>query len=56
MIKEIVIIGASGLAKEVSFLIEESNKDKKKCNVCGFIDKNNISNKLNNIPIIGTDE
>jgi len=56
MIKDIVIIGASGLAKEVAFLIEEINKDKKKWNVCGFIDKNNISKKLNNIPIIGTDE
>ena len=38
MIKDIVIIGASGLAKEVSLLIQDINKDKTQWNILGFID------------------
>ena len=58
MIKDIVIIGAGGLAKEVAFLIKDINEKKKQWNILGFIDKNekNIGIKLNGIPIIGTDE
>ena len=58
MIKDIVIIGAGGLAKEVAFLIEEINKEKMQWNILGFIDNNekNVGVKLNDIPIIGTDD
>ena len=40
MIKDIVIIGASGLAKEVAFLIDDINEKKKQWKILGFIDKN----------------
>ena len=58
MIKDIVIIGASGLAKEVAFLIDDINEKKKQWKILGFIDKNekNVGVKLNDIPIIGTDD
>jgi sugar O-acyltransferase (sialic acid O-acetyltransferase NeuD family) len=57
VIEDIVIIGASGLAKEVAFLIEDINKDKKQWNVLGFIDGNDkhVGLEINNKPIIGTD-
>ena len=57
MIEDIVIIGASGLSKEVAFLIEDINKDKKHWNVLGFIDENDkqVGLDINNKPIIGTD-
>jgi len=58
MIKNIVIIGAGGLAKEVAFLIDNINQKKKQWNILGFIDNNkkNIGVKLNDISIIGTDD
>jgi len=58
MIKDIVIIGASGLAKEVAFLIDDINEKKKQWRILGFIDKNEKKDgvKLNDIPIIGTDD
>ena len=36
--KDIVIIGSGGFAKEVAFLIEEINKTKNQWNILGFID------------------
>ena len=39
MIKDIVIIGSGGLAKEVALLIEEVNKKEEVWNFLGFIDK-----------------
>ena len=49
--KEIVIVGAGGLAKEVAFLIDQINHQKKQWNILGFIDsnKNNIGKKMGNI-------
>ena len=38
MIRDIIIIGAGGLAKEVAFLIEDINKEKMLWNIKGFID------------------
>ncbi len=38
--KDIVIIGSGGFAKEVAFLIEEINKKKNTWNILGFIDDN----------------
>ena len=37
--KNIVIVGSGGFAKEVAFLIEEINKKEKQWNLLGFIDK-----------------
>ncbi len=38
--KKIVIIGSGGFAKEVAFLIEDINKQKKEWDFLGYIDKN----------------
>lgn len=38
--KDIVIIGSGGFAKEVAFLIDEINKVNKRWNLLGFIDDN----------------
>jgi len=56
--KDIVIIGARGLAAEVAFLINEINIQNTKWNLIGFIDNNktNIGQKINNVPVIGTDD
>lgn len=39
MMKNIVIIGSGGFAKEVAFLIEDINKRQKQWNILGFIDE-----------------
>ena len=58
MIKNIVILGSGGLAKEVAYLIKKINKKNKKWNILGFIDfnKKNIGKKINEHTIIGNDE
>jgi len=38
--KDIVIVGSSGLAKEIAFLIEEINRNKQEWNFLGFVDEN----------------
>ena len=42
--KDIVIVGSGGFAKEVAFLIEECNKVEKIWNLLGFID--NVKDKI----------
>lgn len=56
--KDIVIIGAGGLASEVAFLINEINAQNFKWNLIGFIDQNktNVGHKINNVPVLGTDD
>ena len=57
--KDVVIIGAGGFAREVAWLIEEINKKNEQWNILGFIDDNteNIGKSLNGYKIIGnTDE
>jgi len=44
MAEDIVIIGAGGHAKEIAYLIEEINRDKKIWNLLGYIERDN-SNK-----------
>lgn len=53
--KDIVMIGSSGCAKEVVFLLEENNKIKKEWNILGFVDKEEASAELP-YPVLGTDE
>lgn len=54
--KNIVIIGAGGFAREVQWLIKDINEQKQEWNLLGFIDEN-INNKgleLNNDKVLGT--
>jgi sugar O-acyltransferase (sialic acid O-acetyltransferase NeuD family) len=52
--KDIVIVGAGGLACEVMFLINEINRDKFTWNILGLI-ANEESNTVQNIKVIGDD-
>lgn len=53
--KDIVIIGAGGFAREVAWLIENINKSKRQWNLLGFIDddENLHGKKLNGYDILG---
>ncbi|CAK7019402.1 MAG: Putative acetyltransferase EpsM [Fusobacterium varium] len=53
--KDVVIIGAGGFAREVAWLIEEINKKNEQWNILGFIDDNseNVGKSLNGYKIIG---
>ena len=54
--KNIVIIGAGGFAREIQWLIKDINEQKQEWNLLGFIDEN-INNKgleLNNDKVLGT--
>lgn len=53
--KDIVIIGAGGFAREVCWLIEEINKVNSEWNILGFIDENadNHGKILNGYPVLG---
>ncbi|WMJ87117.1 acetyltransferase [Anaerocolumna sp. MB42-C2] len=54
--KDIVIIGAGGLGKEVAQLIKEINKDKKTWNLLGFIDETveKQGSVINDTPVLGS--
>jgi sugar O-acyltransferase (sialic acid O-acetyltransferase NeuD family) len=56
--KNIVVIGAGGLAKEIAFLIDEINSQNSEWNILGFIDNNNENIGQNNgkYRIYNTDE
>ena len=53
--KNIVIIGAGGVGREVSLIIEKINKLKATWNLIGFIDDNvnNWNKVINGYPVIG---
>ena len=53
--KDIVIVGASGCAKEILFLLEENNKIEKEWNILGFIDCNKTRTDLK-YPVLGDDD
>ncbi len=46
--KDIVIIGAGGLGREVAWLIEDINKNKREWNILGFVDDNMQKGKVVN--------
>ncbi len=52
---KLVIIGAGGFAREVAWLVEDINKDKKQWDLIGFIDENeaNHGKVLNGYPVLG---
>lgn len=52
--KKLVIIGSGGLAKEISYLVEEINKKKKIWDLLGYIDKN-TSTENGNFHVIHDD-
>lgn len=56
--KDIVIIGAGGFAREVAWLLEEINGKNLEWNLLGFIDDNteNIGKELNGYKILGDTE
>lgn len=56
--KDIVIIGAGGFAREVAWLIEEINSNLLEWNLLGFIDDNvnSVGKELNGYKVLGTTE
>lgn len=56
--KDIVIIGASGFAREVLWLLEENNKVTNEWNILGFVDESYDSNLnlIHGYSIVGDDE
>lgn len=55
MMKDIVIIGAGGFAREVAWLIERNNEVRQEWNILGFVDEGRESDLLT-YPIVGNDE
>lgn len=57
MTKDIIIIGAGGHAKEIAYLIEDINMEKKTWNLLGYIDrdKSNIGKLNGKYEIVGDD-
>lgn len=53
--KDIVIIGTGGFAREVLFLLEQNNKKQNEWNILGFID-NEYTGDLHGYPVIGNDD
>lgn len=55
--KDIVIIGRSGFAKEVLWLLEENNKSTNEWNILGFVDKSYgmDTEKINGYSLVGDD-
>jgi sugar O-acyltransferase (sialic acid O-acetyltransferase NeuD family) len=56
--KNIIIIGAGGFAREVAWLIEDINKENSEWNFIGYIEEfvDNIGKELNGAKILGTFE
>lgn len=54
--KDIVIIGSGGFAKEVAFLIDEINSSENKWNILGFIDNTNDNADTTKYKIYNNDD
>lgn len=55
-VKDIVIIGASGFAKEILFLLERINKQQKTWNILGFVDNDlETDTRIMGYPVAGDD-
>ena len=52
--KDLVIIGAGGLAREITWLIEENNKDNVEYNILGYVTKSSEGDLK--YPVLGDDE
>jgi len=53
--RDIVIIGTGGFAREVTWLIERNNSENNEWNILGYIDSNYEDKRLN-YPILGDDD
>lgn len=53
--KDIVIVGTNGCAKEILFLLEENNKIEKEWNILGFVDCDKTRTDLK-YPVLGNDD
>ena len=53
--KDLIIVGASGFGREVAWLVERINKEKKQWNLLGFIDDNEQlhGTKINGYQVLG---
>ncbi len=64
MVKDIVIVGTGGHARDMVWLIEDNNQalervpepEATKWNILGFIDNNPSSDKVDGYPVIGNDD
>lgn len=54
--KDIVILGSGGLAREIAWLIDENNKIKKEWNILGYISQDSVIDEKEKYSIIGNDE
>lgn len=55
MLKDIVIAGTGGFAREVLFLLENNNRVKKEWNILGFIDDCEYK-EIHGYPVLGNDD
>lgn len=56
LVKDIVIIGASGFAKEILFLLDRVNKQHKEWNIMGFVDNDlEKGTQILGFPVVGDD-
>ncbi|MCR5482403.1 MAG: acetyltransferase [Clostridia bacterium] len=54
--RDIVVIGAGGLAKEVRWVIEECNKVNGKWNILGWVSKEESGTVIAGLPVLGDDD
>ena len=54
--KDIVIVGSSGLAKEIAFLLEDVNRKNKVWNFLGFVDNENLGQRIGKFKVVMNDE
>lgn len=54
--RDIVVLGASGFAQEVVWLLENNNEIKREWNILGFVDCADDKNPLGDYEVIGDDE
>lgn len=54
--KDIVLLGSGGLAREVAWLIEQINITEQKWNILGYVSKDIPGTKIGNYPILGDDK
>ncbi len=53
--KNIVIVGAGGFGREVKFILDRINKEKKQFEIIGFYDDNeNLPNIIHGVKVLGT--
>jgi sugar O-acyltransferase (sialic acid O-acetyltransferase NeuD family) len=54
--KDLIIIGAGGFAREVAWLVEDINQEKHRWNLIGYVDEDPAKQDLilNNVPVLGS--